>query len=949
MRKYLWRRAMAAALATCLLAGTCTVHALNSKTQPTNASVVKGASVVVLQLGNPKMIVDGMEMPVDNTNSSVTPIIIDGRTMLPLRAVCEALGCSVTWNAQTEVATVYYESSSVGFWINNKKIQINKQTVKNIDVAPVLVNGSTMLPVRYLEELGFVVDWDAQASSAVVCNPYSTNTLVVQSTGTTPIAADEAQGGTIISQYGNTSLVRYTSLQAAKNAQKAFASNRDISYAQPQRVLYNCAGTTSYVPSKIGASECLQKMDGLSSDNIVTVALLDTGVEWNNSAFVKRIARGEIDIVNGDGRADDDNGHGTQMAGILAELTPENIEILPVKVLNSQGRGTDTDIAEGIQYAVDAGADIIVLGCNETIPGAPASQPLAQAVAIARNKGIPVIAPAGNERVSTAWSVLSQISDVFTVSATDSTDGLYAYNNYGSQIFLSAPGVGINATTLHNSTAQVSGTSYSAAVVGGAAALYKLSQPGASYNDYLSFLQNNVADKGTAGRDQKYGYGVIDLTEFSKTVTGCGSASSQAESYVIYDTPVSVQKNKTVDLPIRINYKDGSYKDSTYQQLKKDGVDISVSIADEDIAEITSTYQLKGLSTGKSDVTVRYTVDGQSKSKTYTNGISCVTEDDTTTSLTGTLESLSTSTIKIKQNGTTKTYDLLDDYEDVVVKINGDTQDWSDLEDAYDDDMVFRVTIERNSGGEVRRIDAITGDTSGTLRNVDATDETVKIGSKTYDVRSSAVINIEGDDDSNLDDLEDFYDDEDSVEVCATLNSRDEVTYLYACSGDSDDEDDEDEDEKSGNITSITSSRIKVGGTSYSYVDDRTSRVKVDINDGSENTLEDWDDLEEAVNDDEKVISATITLNSDGEVTKITGYVKEVTGDIYTISTSSKYVRLSLNGNNTYYYKSNTSVDIDDKDYSDMEDLRDAYNDGDVDNLTLTLNSSGYITDIEVN
>ncbi|MGI6031329.1 MAG: S8 family serine peptidase [Eubacteriales bacterium] len=613
MRSKNGRRCLAVLLAG-LLAGQSVPYvagALPDVDTQTNASAAKGASTVVVQLGNNQMIVDGMVTAVDSSDL-VTPIIRNDRTLLPLRAVSEALGCEVTWNASTSVATVSYEDSSVEFWIDHTRIRVDKTQVKEIDVAPVIVQERTMLPIRYLEELGFVVGWDALTKSAVVSNPYTTNTLVVQMKNSYSITADEAQGGTIIQQQDGRYLIRYNSLKATKAAEQAFAKQAGVEYVQPQRILYT-ASYNSYVPEKIGADDYIKQMEEDYSDELVKVGLLDTGVEWDHDYFIKRISRGEIDLVEKDNKADDDNGHGTQMAGVIAELTPANVEILPVKVLNSQGRGTDTDIAEGIRYAVEEGVDVIVLGCNATVPECEVSGPIADALDYAEDADIPVVVPAGNERLNTQWSVLSQDSRVFTTVASDEDDQLSTLSNYGSDVLLAAPGMNVKTATLNNRFGEVSGSSISAAVTGAILAMYSMEEPRATVREYRGFLEDHVNDKGTSGKDDSYGYGVLDLSGYVSSDPDDPEDPQEPEdpdeeksvkSYTFPGTPVRVQKGMSIGLTIREVYTDGSYEDLTFEEASKKGVVVTSS--DTDVAKISTDGMLTGIKVGTASARIEY-------------------------------------------------------------------------------------------------------------------------------------------------------------------------------------------------------------------------------------------------------------------------------------------------------------------------------------------------------
>ncbi len=157
------------------------------------------------------------------------------------------------------------------------------------------------------------------------------------------------------------------------------------------------------------------------------------------------------------------NGHGTHVAGTAAAETNNsrgvagmapNTDILAVRVLDANGGGSLADIADGIRYAADTGAEVInlSLGCNCD------TKTLEDAVNYAWNKGSVLIAAAGNDGVSTTFEPASY-SNVIAVAAVDRYDNLASFSNYGSWVDVAAPGVDIASTYPDNRYVYLSGTS----------------------------------------------------------------------------------------------------------------------------------------------------------------------------------------------------------------------------------------------------------------------------------------------------------------------------------------------------------------------------------------------------------------------------------------------------------------------------------------------------------
>lgn len=249
----------------------------------------------------------------------------------------------------------------------------------------------------------------------------------------------------------------------------------------------------------------------------VDIAILDTGVDLDHPDLDGHIVAGR-DVINKDTDAGDDNGHGTMVAGIAAAETDNalgvsgvawNAHIMPVKVLGADGSGTDANVAEGIVWAADHGAEIINLSL-----GAPgASSLLDDAVAYATARNVLVVAAAGNEG-SAEPAYPAAIPAVLTVGATDMAGDVAAFTNYGPWVDLTAPGVSIVSTAMTagagGTYAVGDGTSFSAPIVSGVAALVHAKNPTWTPAQIASGLTAGTADRGAPGIDDFYGHGLLD-------------------------------------------------------------------------------------------------------------------------------------------------------------------------------------------------------------------------------------------------------------------------------------------------------------------------------------------------------------------------------------------------------------------------------------------------------
>jgi serine protease len=258
----------------------------------------------------------------------------------------------------------------------------------------------------------------------------------------------------------------------------------------------------------------------------VTVAVIDTGVSRVPDLQQTEFVEG-YDFVNDKINATDDNGHGTHVAGTVAQSTNNNYgvagiayqaKIMPLKVLSAGGSGTVSDIAEAIRFAADKGADVI----NMSLGGGGESQVMKEAINYAHQKGVVIVAAAGNANRNAA-EYPARYPHVIGVSATDSAGKKAPYSNYGAAVDISAPGGSnegkILQETIDPRTSQpvfvgFQGTSMAAPHVAGVAALIKatgISKP----DEVLSILEKS-ARKVAEDPFNHFGSGHLDSSEAVK-------------------------------------------------------------------------------------------------------------------------------------------------------------------------------------------------------------------------------------------------------------------------------------------------------------------------------------------------------------------------------------------------------------------------------------------------
>jgi thermitase len=220
----------------------------------------------------------------------------------------------------------------------------------------------------------------------------------------------------------------------------------------------------------IQAETAWGEMDELTD---ITVAVIDTGVCMSHEDLVGRVLDNGYDFVEDDNDPEDIFGHGCSVAGIIAANIDNGIgiagfapnsSILPVRVLGPSGSGSMADVAAGIVYAADEGADIINLSLGSMV----GSQVTKDAVDYAAEKGVTVIASAGNSG-GTLPGYPARYENVVAVGAVDPNGARSSFSNKGGDIW--APGRDVHTTYLDDGYKALNGTSFSAPYVAAMAAV----------------------------------------------------------------------------------------------------------------------------------------------------------------------------------------------------------------------------------------------------------------------------------------------------------------------------------------------------------------------------------------------------------------------------------------------------------------------------------------------
>ncbi len=397
------------------------------------------------------------------------------------------------------------------------------------------------------------------------------------------------------SPYGKFKTIKIPKGKTVSEMVESYKKDSNVEYAEPNYICHTLMVPNDQYYSlqwhldntEYGGINMEAAWEISTGDPSVVVAIVDTGIAYEdytdgrkqycqapdlaNTCFVQG-----KDFVNNDGHPNDDNNHGTHVAGTVAQSTNNGIGVagvafetclMPVKVLDSRGSGTYLDVADGIYFATNNGAQVISL----SLGGSSDSTTLRDAVKYAYETGVTVIAAAGNDGKNGISYPAAYDDYVIAVGATQYDKNLAPYSNYGSSLDLVAPGGntgldqngdgyadGVLQQTFKNSWQVCNfvyyffqGTSMATPHVSGVAALLIANGKAITPDEVRSALQETAEDLGADGRDDIYGHGLVDAYAALQWTAGsectedanCGFCEECVDNTCVYQSDSEDLKN----------------------------------------------------------------------------------------------------------------------------------------------------------------------------------------------------------------------------------------------------------------------------------------------------------------------------------------------------------------------------------------------------------------------
>jgi subtilisin family serine protease len=397
----------------------------------------------------------------------------------------------------------------------------------------------------------FATNVSTDRTSAAQAGSFVRGHVLVKFPDGTPLAdqaaLEHANSASVISRIADLGVeVLQVPVGAEQNVIDAMRQSGRVDYAELDAVAHaEMTPNDTYFSqqwglSKINAPTAWDTTTGAAS---TVVAVLDTGVDYSQPDLQGRLTSG-YDFINNDSDPTDDNGHGTETAGIVGAASNNAVGVagvcwtctlMPVKVLNSSASGSWSAIASGITWATDHGAKVISM----SLAGSSDSSTLHNAVSYAYNHDVVVVAASGNYSTSTPYYPAAY-PEVLSVAGTTSTDSLYSWSNYGSWVKVAAPGC-VYTTVRGGSYGSFCGTSAATPVVAGLAALVRSAQPGATAAAVETAIESSAVPVGST-----VAYGRIDAAA-AVTAIGAGGSTdpSTTPSPSASPTPTSTTVTST--------------------------------------------------------------------------------------------------------------------------------------------------------------------------------------------------------------------------------------------------------------------------------------------------------------------------------------------------------------------------------------------------------------------
>ena len=504
---------------------------------------------VILTEDSDEVMIDDMAVSCDEKVTTV-----DGTVMVPIDSLCDHI--TATYMPANELrgySKIEYENSVV--WFSETSGVINtcvdgEDNFEVLDETPYKTDDTVMVPLEsFADALGYEVkESNEDGTHYLLTQPYQTARLLV-STNKRNINTEGAVAS-VRDEKNDITVLQYNTAEEAKSAMESLSETKGVTNVEPDCIMSTdmFAGLnqgsgeldTTAGHRDEGASEAIHVDDMLEplkneKLNDITVGIIDSGVCSTHEALKDRAICADVDFSSDEQEtSEDNNGHGTHVTGIVLDNTLDNVKALVVKALNGEGKGTDYQIYQAMQYAINNGAKLL----NMSLGRYGTSDLLTEYVQELWNKNISVVVSAGNEHWFADEFTPAGIVECITVAAVDNDvaynlTGRFSNGGYPTDCY--APGLNIYSTWIYddnfNGYRECTGTSMSSPFCAAAVAnMYSYSSEYTAqyvHDRIRSECQPFLSGKYVHHEYKDWVMGVLDcrsLIEFNRTAMPTVSA-----------------------------------------------------------------------------------------------------------------------------------------------------------------------------------------------------------------------------------------------------------------------------------------------------------------------------------------------------------------------------------------------------------------------------------------
>ena len=360
-----------------------------------------------------------------------------------------------------------------------------------------------------------VHDNDAKYGTMIMSDEFYSKRVIVKAD--TSYDFSDFSPKEVINGPDNLYVLQFETVENAELCMNALRKDEHIEYVELDEYM-SCGeieteqtNANSWGVSAIEADKYAEYI-GNNYNSSVVVAVVDTGVASHD--FLKgRLLDTGYDLVDNDSDPNDKHYHGTHVAGTVVDCTPGlNVKIMPVRVLNENGSGSNLNVGNGIRYATEHGADVI----NLSLGGEGCSKYIDDSIEYAVDNGVTVVVAAGNDGDNTVHYCPSHLDSCIVVAACDSNNEKAYFSNYGNSVDVIAPGVDIRSCIPGGSYKQLNGTSMATPHISAAAAMIKYAEPNITPAKIEQKIKDVSLDLGDMGKDVYFGYGLPKLSNLIK-------------------------------------------------------------------------------------------------------------------------------------------------------------------------------------------------------------------------------------------------------------------------------------------------------------------------------------------------------------------------------------------------------------------------------------------------